>query len=263
MIRLLALDLDDTLLGNDLTISPANLRAVQAAKACGVHIALATARGWYSTEPYYRELGLAGYAVCGSGTRVYHEGHCVQAWTVPVPAARHILRYAEQESIMVVCSYAEQNLFNRVSPAWQTPLRPDIDFLVPDLSSVLNQPPAQLYLKGEQDVQKMAAFLPEEADAFRAHTVTYRDGVPEMMIIHPEANKATGLAWVCEQLGIGVNEVMAIGDSANDISMLRWAGIGVAMGWSPTSVQQAADVTMAADDLDGVATAIRRFILTA
>ncbi len=263
MIRAIALDLDDTLLAGDQTISPANREAVEAARAQGVEIVLATARGWFSTEGFYRQLNLSGYAVCGSGTKIYdRNGRCVKRWTIPLATAKRILAFAERERIMMICSAHEKNLFTLVRDDFRPRLRPQIDVEVPGLADWLTEAPTQLFVKGEREVALLRQFLSEPSDEYRVHTVTYRDGVPEMMIIHPEANKGTGLAWVCETLGIRRDEVMAAGDSSNDIPMIEWAGIGVAMGWAPDAVKAAADHVTDPDDPDGVATAIRRFVLT-
>ena len=262
MYRLIAIDLDDTLLGNDLTISQANYDAVAAAREYGLQIVLATARGWYSTEPYVAELQLKGYTVCGSGTRIYdHLGECVKAWRIPLAAAKHILRVAEQEGIMVTCSLDRHNVMNFVRDDWRDKVRPGIDVEVPHLAERLAEAPTQLFIKGTWEVNRLLELLPSLTDDYRIHTVTYRDNIPEMMILHPEANKAAGLSWVCQQWGIKQEEVMALGDSANDSVMLRWAGLGVAMGWSPDDVKAAADYVTDEDDWDGVATAIRRFVL--
>jgi len=261
MIRLIAVDLDDTLLGDDKLISAANKQAIQEAVGAGVHIVIATARGWFSTKFFSEELGLRGYAVCGSGTKIYdHTGTCVKTWHIPLSKAKDILSFAAREKIMVVCSTPEKNLFNFVTDEWRPYIRPEIDVEVPDLHLELTEAPTQLFLKGQAEVERMKSYLPLDDPDFAVHTLLYRDNIPEMMIIHPEANKAAGLAWVCSQLGVNQEEVLALGDSANDVPMLKWAGVGVAMGWAPQPVQESADFVTKAEDLDGVATAIRKYV---
>lgn len=262
MIRLLALDLDDTLLYRDLTISKRNYQAVQAARQQGVEVILATARGWFGTRSFYQQLDLNSLAVCGSGTKIYNQHEdCVKSWTIPLEIAKEILNLAQQHNIMMICSLPDRNLFNLVYPDWEAKMRPGIDFLVPNLSSQLASAPTQLFVKGEREVSILQEKLAGSHPEFAVHTLMYQDGVPEMMIIHPDANKATGIAWVCEQTGIDPSEVMAIGDSSNDLSMIAWAGTGVSMGWAPEQVKAAADFITDPDDPDGVATAIHRFIL--
>jgi Cof subfamily protein (haloacid dehalogenase superfamily) len=261
LIRLIAIDLDDTLLGNNLTISVANHTAVKKAMERGIHVVLATARGWYSTSLFYRKLHLNSFAVCGSGTKIYnHKGQCVKTWTIPLETAKTILKIAEQENIMVMCSVPEKNYFNFVREDWRSRIRPKVDIEVPGLADQLNEAPTQLFVKGEREINRLLELLPKETPEYRIHTLLYRDGIPEMMIIHPDANKATGLSWVCEYLGVKREEVMALGDSSNDIPMLRFAGIGVAMGWATEPVKEAADFVTERNDLDGVATAIHRFV---
>ncbi|MGD8188712.1 HAD family hydrolase [Brevibacillus ginsengisoli] len=262
MIRLLALDLDDTLLSRDLSISPRNFTAVQAARQQGVEVILATARGWFGTRNYYQQLQLNSMAVCGSGTKIYDQQEaCVKSWTIPLAVAKEILNVAERNDIMMICSLPDKNLFNQVRPDWEDKIRPGIDILVPNLVQELTQAPTQLFVKGEREVHILQEALSTSHPDYAVHTLLYQDGIPEMMIIHPNANKASGIAWVCEQRGIDQSEVMAIGDSANDLSMISWAGTGVAMGWAPEHVKAAANFSTHPEDLDGVATAIQQYIL--
>jgi Cof subfamily protein (haloacid dehalogenase superfamily) len=262
LIRLIAVDLDDTLLGQDLTISEANRAAIKEARERGIHVVLATARGWYSTRPFYETLSLDGFAVCGSGTKIYNSrGECVKTWNLPLERAKEILRIAERENIMVMCSVPDKNYFNFVREDWRSRMRPQVDLEVPGLADRLQEAPTQLFVKGKRETSRLLELLPRETPDYRIHTLLYRDGVPEMMIIHPDANKATGVSWVCEQLGVRREEVLALGDSANDIPMLQFARIGVAMGWAPEPVRRAADIVTGRNDPDGVATAIRCLIL--
>lgn len=261
MIRLIAVDLDDTLLGEDKQISTRNFQAIQAAKQKGVEVVLATARGWFGTRSFYRQLELESLSVCGSGTKVYDQKEtCVKSWSIPLEIAQEILSIAEQNDIMMICSLPDKNLFNFVRPDWESKMRSGIDIVVPDLAKSISDSPTQLFVKGEREVQILQELLPTQHSHYSVHTLLYQDGVPEMMIIHPEVNKASGVAWVCQQLGIDQSEVLTLGDSANDISMLSWAGVGVAMGWANEQVKAAANFATDQEDPHGVATAIERFV---
>ncbi|WP_176560327.1 HAD family hydrolase [Brevibacillus dissolubilis] len=262
MIRLIAIDLDDTLLGHDLSISPANMEAIQAARQLGVHVVIATARGWHTAKDFYQACGLDGYTVCGSGTKIFNsDGTCIKTWSIPLARAKELLTYATEQNVMVYTAVAYKNLLNLVYPGSEYKIRPVVDEVVPGLHEVLDVAPTQLFLKGEREVNTMLQAVSADCKDYRYQVLLYRDGIPEMMIVHPEASKATGLAWVCEKLGIKSEEVLALGDSANDIPMLRWAGVGVAMGWAPQDVQEAADHVTAPDDEDGCATTIRKYVL--
>jgi Cof subfamily protein (haloacid dehalogenase superfamily) len=80
-------------------------------------------------------------------------------------------------------------------------------------------------------------------------------------IMHPEADKAKALEIIAKHYGIERHEVMAIGDSYNDIEMLEWAGLGIAMGNAFETVKDAADFVTASNEEEGVAEALRRFVL--
>jgi hydroxymethylpyrimidine pyrophosphatase-like HAD family hydrolase len=87
-------------------------------------------------------------------------------------------------------------------------------------------------------------------------------GQPHYVVItHPKAEKATGLAAVCEALGVPAAETIAMGDSESDLAMLRWAGLGIAMRNSPDIVRKEALHIAPSNDEDGVAWAISRFVL--
>ena len=89
------------------------------------------------------------------------------------------------------------------------------------------------------------------------HKVTYNVGWTAWLDIAPDGvNKATGLEIVRERLGIPREHVLAIGDGRNDIDMLQWAGVGIAMGQAPEEVIAVSDRVTGADVEDGVATAL-------
>jgi len=86
-------------------------------------------------------------------------------------------------------------------------------------------------------------------------------GRKSIEVTHKEANKAKGLERVCSLLHVPMNQVMAIGDSGNDIPMLKSAGMGIAMGNAPSEVKAAADAVTATNEEDGVALAIETYVL--
>ena len=87
-------------------------------------------------------------------------------------------------------------------------------------------------------------------------------GMPHYVVItHPDAEKAKGLATVCEALGVPAEETIAMGDSESDLAMLRWAGLGIAMRNSPDVVRKEALHIAPSNDEDGVAWAVNRFLV--
>jgi len=101
----------------------------------------------------------------------------------------------------------------------------------------------------------------EDVLAQRFHTIRSQ---PILFEILPKGvNKASGLKALAEHLGIPREQIMAIGDENNDIEMIEYAGLGVAMGNAPDSIKALADVTTTSNEEDGVATAIKRYVLQA
>ena len=85
---------------------------------------------------------------------------------------------------------------------------------------------------------------------------------PYLEVMHPEATKGRALAAVAEYFGVKQDEVMAVGDSYNDLEMIRWAGLGVAMANAPSVVRKEADYVTCSNDENGVAEALERWVLT-
>jgi hypothetical protein len=82
-----------------------------------------------------------------------------------------------------------------------------------------------------------------------------------VILTHPDADKASALALVCKELGIGPEETVAMGDSESDVGMFRFAGLGVAMGNAPDTVKREALHIAPTNDEDGVAWAVRKFLV--
>ena len=152
------------------------------------------------------------------------------------------------------------------SPQAQLKRRPDLESLFVDLNTVTDLPdPIEIVLWGEEDE------LRELADALTATGLDYtlvfwrgresssfvRDGQSAIEILGPNTSKATALTWLCAHLGIDPAEVAAFGDDVNDIEMLRFAGLGVAVGNATQAARDAADEYVHNDDHEGVARTLR------
>ena len=131
---------------------------------------------------------------------------------------------------------------------------------VSSLEAVLEQPDLAL---DKINLPYIPDELRTEAErALAAAPVSFAWSSPgSIEITHREATKANGMLAVCRMLGIGPERAMAIGDSGNDITMLKAAGLGVAMGSAPREVKDAADAVTVSNREDGAAIAIERYIL--
>jgi hydroxymethylpyrimidine pyrophosphatase-like HAD family hydrolase len=127
---------------------------------------------------------------------------------------------------------------------------------VQEISKRLCEAPYQIFVRGKRETELLVERFGPVGDGYACNVVTYYDGIPEVCILHPESTKGKTLAALCESWGVSPEGVMALGDSSNDLPMIEWAGIGVAMGWAPERVRERADMVTAPDNPAGVAEAI-------
>lgn len=267
-IRLLALDLDGTVLTPELGISQRIITAVAAAQARGVRVIVATGRMYRSTVRYARILDLPGPLICYQGGYIRElpaadgsPGALLLHRTMPVDAARAAVAWSREHGLDPHINIEDRLIIGR-GPGEM----PDYERLagvgpeyVADLNEAIDGPVTKVLAVGVPG-------LPYEvlADARLAFA-----GRLEVTVSHPEylefmppgVTKATGLAFLADRLGIPMSAVMACGDQANDLEMLRDVGLGVAMGDAPAEVKAAADEITGTVWEDGAAAAIERHIL--
>jgi len=122
--------------------------------------------------------------------------------------------------------------------------------------------PTSVLVFGEEAVREVESrFMATYADRAR-FSLNRPVGLPHYVVLtHPEAEKASGLELVCRELGVEPQEAIAMGDSESDLGMLRFAGLGIAMANSPDEVKRSALHIAPTNDQDGVAWAVRKFLL--
>jgi hypothetical protein len=241
-IKLLALDMDGTLLNENKDISAENRRWIRKAREAGVVVCLATGRGRRSLLPYYEQLGLSGAPfVAVNGGEVWQD-------------EERLLRRTPLD-LSLNCPLAE---IAKEAGAWFWAYGLD-GYLTKD-----NWEPGferETWLKfGIYTEDRVALARAKEAVA-RLGELEITNSDPNNLEVNPPGvTKASGLAEVCRLLGISMEETAAVGDSLNDLPMIREAGIGVAMGNAQRAVKEAADAVVATNEEDGVAEVIRRFV---
>jgi len=269
--RLAALDLDNTLIGPDLTLSERVKAAVAAARARGVRVTIATGRGPTPTDQFAAALDLETPLVCFQGGIIYdhrtgqtlHETRLDPA-VIPIVARLAEARgwHLQFETPRMIYLPANGNHpetlleLLRVAP-WQR---------VDNFLTGLPETPHKFILAAHDPAEReaLAADLRAAvaADARLAGLSVVASHPILVEGLPPGMNKGAGLAWLAESLGIAPAEVLAVGDNDNDVEMLRWAGVGVALrGGSPAALA-AADWVAPAVDADGAAVALERYILS-
>lgn len=261
-IRLAAIDVDDTLLTDDLTIAPETKKAVRRAVREGVAVVLATGRMFPAALPIAQELGLTGPLVTYNGALIRTVSGETW-WHRPVPRelALEVLDFAAADGWTVQCYCDDELYVVRVDD--------DVRYYVsianvpvkewPDMRTLLSERLSTKLLSiGEPDEIRRRAEALEKAFAGRLTITISKPRFVEML--DAQVSKASALAEVARRLGIAREEVLAIGDSFNDLEMIRWAGVGVAMGNASPQVQKAADYVVGTNGDGGVVEALERFV---
>ncbi|HTX59507.1 MAG TPA: HAD hydrolase family protein [Verrucomicrobiae bacterium] len=261
-IDLIALDLDGTLLGPDDGVSPANRRAIGAALDAGVRVALVTGRGADAPARLVRELQLNLPCICAHGalTKDFLSGRTLGHIPVPLPLALPMLEYAEQNRLNAAV-YVEERFYRLSGTAlyMEDQLGPHWCEVASLLESVGSAPTFIRFL-GRDAVEAVREAFGDYPLHFKYETWGEFE---ECAVTSPQATKKVALERLCRDLGIPAERVLALGDSRNDVPMLRWAGVGVAMANALPEVRKAVGRVTDACEKDGVARAIERYVLGA
>ena len=264
--KLVALDLDDTLLNAEFKISPRNQEAIRRVVEKGVLVTIATGRMYRSALRYARELEIDLPLILYHGAMIREavSGKMLRYSPVPRELAMEILQFTAAENYHVNL-YIDDRLFVHAesdeSRYYQTiapiPVEP-----VGDLGAFLEHQevePAKLSIINRDERMEGLEHYLEEKYAGRLTVLQSRPHFLE--ITSTEATKGQALKYLGDMQSIEVKDIVAIGDSYNDIDMLRFAGLGVAMANAPAAVQDVADFITDSNVEDGVATFLERYIL--
>jgi len=266
-LRLIATDLDGTLLTSASEVSIRTRAALDAARARGIHVVPVTARQPIGLRALAGGAGFDGWALCSNGAYATHlaDGRMLFAEELPAETIR-TLAEALRASIPGL-------LFASVREGGETFVAQHGYAEIADLSDHKRAPETMGGVALDEVVAapslKFVIRHPELAPAALFETLRDLDltgfeatlsGAPFVEVMAEGVTKASGLARLCAHLDIDRSEVIAFGDALNDVEMLRWAGHGVAMAGADDVVQDAADETTTSNDDDGVARVIERML---
>lgn len=264
-IHLVAIDIDGTLLNSAKQVTDTTAAMLQVARQeAGVRIVLATARPPRSVMSIYSQLGLDTPLINYNGALVYEPlaKRVLMHKPIGCKASRQIIDLARSvyPEVVVSAEILDQWYTDRFDPSLVTEtgrrFRPNV---VAPLDQWLTQAVTKLLLLGEPEkLEKVADVVTAK---FRRQVTIVQTEWHLLQITHATVSKAQALRVVAGQVGVTSEQVMAIGDNANDVGMLKWAGIGVAMGNAPPVVRAAADYVTDHHDADGAAKAIHEIII--
>ncbi len=267
-IRLLALDIDGTLVGDDLTLRSRTIDAVRGATARGVQVVLATGRMSSSARGFAETLGLHGPVIAYQGALIREMsqlgrplGRLLVHRPLGVEVARETLHWAADHGLD-----AHLNHLERLIMPFDDPRAEDYSRflgarseLVPDLERWIRHPVTKVLAVGRDGAP---ARLMGEARADFAGRAEATVSHPDFLeFLAPGVSKGRAVRWLARRLGIPLEQTMAIGDQYNDLEMLETVGHGVAMPTAPGDVRAAARYTAPPVDDDGSAQMIEALIL--
>ena len=263
-IRLIALDLDGTLLRSDKTISERTLQTIQTAREQGVVVAIATGRMYSTARSYGRFLGLGDMPMvlyAGGLIQTVESGKKLYEKAISVEDATAVLAIAKEQGWHMQ-TYIDDVLRTAVANHWIQEYERKTGAHAVICGDEVYQPkgPCNKILSrgNHEELLQRKAYIEEKLPG-RLQVLFSEDTFLEIMPMH--VNKGNGLQQLADLFGISIEATMAIGDSQNDIDMLKAAGLSVTMENAHDEMKTIADYVTASNDEEGVAQAIEKFVL--
>ncbi|MBZ5480737.1 Cof-type HAD-IIB family hydrolase [Bacillus sp. T_4] len=239
--KLIALDMDGTLLNNQQEISKENREAIAKAQEQGVHVVLSTGRSLLTCREYAQSLQLSSYLITVNGSEIWDEsGQLVERKLIDASHIEKMWNLTQEHKLNFWAVTTDK--------VWRDEFPEDI---------------------ASREWLKFGYDIPD--DALREEVLKQIAGISDFEISNSSLtnleinalgiNKAKGIMTVCERLGISMDEVIAMGDSLNDMAMIEAAGCGIAMGNAQEAVKEAADWVTDTNVNNGVAKAISHWVL--
>jgi len=274
-IRLVAIDLDGTLLNSRSEISPVNREALVAATARGVQVVLVTGRRSHSARKFVAQIACPVTLVTSNGALIVScSGEVLHRNALPRAVARQVLETTREFRPYVAVindrpGRGQILMQDNAVPAgplgWYMAQGPEYLEQVGDLEAALTVDPLQLMFGGPleriEPVEPLLRASPLAAMIHLTWTKYLTRNVSLLDVMNQGCTKGAALALWARECGIEPGEVMAIGDNYNDLEMLQFAGLPVLMGNSSPGLGPGRWLVTLTNDQDGVAAAIRAYVL--
>jgi Cof subfamily protein (haloacid dehalogenase superfamily) len=273
--RILALDIDGTILDPYGKLPAAVRDSVAAARRRGLWVILCTGRRFRTALPWARELELEGSIVVHNGTLVkdIQSGETLRHAYLPIDEYASVISFVRQRGspLVYVDAYHDQiDLLTETcsqTHAFQREYLDDNTAFFRTVDDLHSQPrPDVIMVSTMADEETLTAMCEEAREEFGdrlyTHTIinkSYRGLILEFL--SPKSGKWPALEAVATEAGVAPEEIIAIGDDNNDIEMIRRAGLGIAMGNAAAEVKQEADRVVRSNAEGGVAEAIEKALL--
>lgn len=262
--KLVAVDLDGTLLTGERTLAPGGVRSLRQAVHQGVYVVLSTTRNPGGTRLFCREIGTDAPMICTNGAQVWGspEGPVWVCHTIPRKVALTVAQLADARGWELSTTVGAMTYWRQRPGQSLGPYRPRVTVVARNVDAIVGDPVRILVWHPEAVSVIRSLCTAQFADQCYTTTYHHSDGTVESLSISaPQADKGTALRLVLERLEIAPEQAVAIGDNANDIPMFEVAGTSIAMGNALPAIQSQADAVAPDHDDEGVAWAVQRFVL--
>lgn len=264
--KMIVLDLDDTLLNDEHSLSKRNKEALMAAQELGVKVVLASGRPTFGMVSIAKDLQLdqyGSYILSFNGSKIINAKTNEEIFnsTISSDMAHRLYDLSRREGVSIL-SYKDESIIIE-EPNEYADIEATITGLpmqiVDQFKATITEPVVKAMMLAHPDVlvnveQTLVKEVGEEVSVFRSKPFFL-----EFTALN--VTKGTSLHQLTQKLGIKAEEVIAIGDSYNDITMIEFAGLGVAMGNAPDAIKEIANHVTETNNNDGVAKVVEDFIL--
>ncbi len=263
-IRLIALDLDGTVIGPDLLVRERVRESVIRAQAQGIAVTIVTGRMFAAARKFAQALGITGPIVCYQGAGIFDvaDGTIVAQTPVAQDVTREVLAKAKADVFHAQC-YADDRLYVETSSGFTAKyvkLSQVEPIVVPSLiEAFADRPTLKIVLVDE--AERATAYTETLKTLLGDRAYITRSDPSFVEVLDPNVDKGRALRFIAAHYGVPIDATLAVGDSWNDLPLLDAAGMGIAMGSAPAEVMARADAVVADVEHDGVAEAIERYAL--
>lgn len=266
--KMIALDLDGTLTNSEKIITPETKEALFAYQKKGGRVILASGRPTQGIVPLAEELHLAdnhGYILAFNGSRIMdcETGEVLFNQTLQMDQVEKIHRLAQENEINVL-SYEGDTIYTEQEDPYakiEQQITKMNMVVVPNLSKAVTMPVNKCLMTGEP--AKVATVEEIVKEAMSDEIEVYRSQDFFLELVPKNVDKAASLSFLLSRLQLTRNDLIACGDGFNDLSMIQYAGLGVAMENAHHDIRKAADFVTRSNDEDGVAHVLEKFVFHA
>lgn len=263
-IKLVAIDLDGTLLNDKRQIPEETVQVIQKVIKQGVVVTLASGRSFCSVRPYAQQLKLQSLLIthCGAYVTDVDEEYVLIKKKLDLGVAQEIMGYFEKQGYYIK-AYCDEMFF--VQEETPKTIEFSQNFAIPytvvgkGQLHMLTAAPFRIVLQDEKARIQSAR---QKLDQWQDDVIVFQENTRALEILHAKVSKGVALRALCKHLQIPTSQVLAIGNEGNDREMVCAAGLGIAMGNACAALKEQADIVLPKTNVEhGVEYALRKYVL--